>query len=170
MCAFAVDHSKRESAGNPLPISRVISLLAFVLLATALLGQTFRARVQGLVTDESKAAIAGASVTLLNVNTGGKVTRSTSETGLYVFDNVDPGTYSVAVEMAGFRKFTQENVVVQSGGDVTVNVAMKVGSVQSERGVRRSRCRSIRELGHRGRRQPRAPRRSPCRGRRRTHV
>ena len=85
----------------------------------------------GNVTDESKAAVVGATVTLLNVNTGIKVTRQTSDQGLYLFDNVDPGTYSVTVEMAGFGKFTQENILVQSGGDVTVNVGLKVGSVQS---------------------------------------
>src|SRR5260370_20652312 len=33
--------------------------------------------------------------------------------------------------MTGFNKFIQEHILVQSAGDVTVNVAMKVGSVQS---------------------------------------
>src|SRR5947199_6834025 len=33
--------------------------------------------------------------------------------------------------MPGFSKFMQENILVQSGGDVTVNVGLKIGSVQS---------------------------------------
>ena len=70
-------------------------------------------------------------MTALNVNTGIKVTRQTNTAGLYLFDNVDPGTYSVTVEMAGFNKFIQENILVQSGGDVTVNAGLKVGNVQS---------------------------------------
>src|SRR5512133_1867143 len=97
----------------------------------SLKAQTFRARVEGLVTDESAAVVVNASVTLLNVNTGTKAVRQTSATGLYLFDNVDPGTYSVTVEMTGFSKVTQENILVQSGGDVTVNIGLKIGSVQN---------------------------------------
>ncbi len=108
-----------------------LTLGLLMLLTSAASAQTFRARVEGLVTDESNAVVSGATVTLLNANTGIKVVRKTTETGLYLFDNVDPGTYSVAVEMTGFGKFVQENILVQSGGDVTVNAALKIGSLES---------------------------------------
>jgi hypothetical protein len=107
----------------------VVIFPVLFLWAGSVSAQTFRGRVEGIVTDESKAVIAGASVTLLNVNTSIKVIRQTSDTGLYLFDNVDPGTYSVSIEMSGFSKFIQENILVQSGGDVTVNAALKIGSV-----------------------------------------
>jgi hypothetical protein len=35
--------------------------------------------------------------------------RRSSDTGLYLFGLVDPGTYSVTVEAAGFAKFIQES-------------------------------------------------------------
>jgi hypothetical protein len=105
--------------------------MLIMLLAPAGQAQTFRARIQGIVTDESHAVITNAEVTLLNVNTGIKAVRKTSDTGLYLFDNVEPGTYSVTVETAGFNKFLQENVLLQAGGDVTVNAALKTGSVQT---------------------------------------
>jgi hypothetical protein len=101
-------------------------------LVTSLPAQTYRGRVEGLVTDESSAVIAGATVTLRNINTGIKVTRQSSATGLYLFDNVDPGTYAVTVQAPGFNQFTQENILVQSGGDVTVNAPLRVGGVQNE--------------------------------------
>ena len=85
-----------------------IATTLFVLFAVSSWAQTFRAKVEGIVTDESKAVVVGASVTVLNVNTGIKVTHQTNAAGLYLFDNVDPGTYSVTVEMAGFNKFIQE--------------------------------------------------------------
>ena len=108
--------------------------VAFALIFTThvAVGQSFRGRVQGTITDDSNAVIAGASVTLLNVNTGVKAARQTTQAGFYLFDNVDPGSYSVTVEMPGFSKFTQENVLVQSGGDITVNATLKLGSVQSQ--------------------------------------
>ncbi|PYT27147.1 MAG: hypothetical protein DMG57_19290 [Acidobacteria bacterium] len=108
-----------------------VAFSLWLLFTTLCLAQTFRARVEGLVTDESSAVVANASVTLLNVNTGIQVFHKTSASGLYLFDNVDPGTYSLTVEMSGFSKFMQENILVQSGGDVTVNVGLKLGSVQS---------------------------------------
>ena len=103
----------------------------FLLLISGFPGfaQSYRARVQGTVTDQSEAVVPGADVTLTNVNTGVSVARQSSETGLYLFDFVDPGTYTVTVESPGFSKVIQENVVVQMRGDVTVNVTLKPGAV-----------------------------------------
>ena len=106
----------------------VCILLAF--LSVRAYGQEFRGRVQGLVTDTSQAVIAGANVTLENVNTGVSTVRQTNETGHYLFDLVDPGTYRVTVEFTGFTKAVQENVVLQSRGDITVNSILKPGDVR----------------------------------------
>ncbi|MGA2120081.1 MAG: carboxypeptidase-like regulatory domain-containing protein, partial [Bryobacteraceae bacterium] len=89
-----------------------------------------KGRIEGLVTDESKGAIAGSTVTLLNVKTGIQVVRQTSDSGLYVFDLVDPGTYTVTIQNAGFSKFIQENIVVEMRADITVNAVLKPGTVQ----------------------------------------
>lgn len=106
----------------------VVSLLLFFIPAAP--AQSYRGRVQGLVTDQTQAVIAGATVTLLNVGTGVKTVRQSGETGLYLFDLLDPGTYTVTVEATGFAKFIQENITVQMRGDVTVNAQLKPGSVQ----------------------------------------
>src|SRR5690349_21031187 len=110
--------------------TRVVVLLLVLLLSSAAYSQSYRGRVQGVVTDQSRAVIAGATVTLLNVETGVKSTHQTGETGLYVFDLVDPGTYTLTVENTGFAKFVQEKITVQMRGDVTVDAMMKPGSVQ----------------------------------------
>ena len=105
--------------------------LVTMLIATAATGVAQdKARIEGLVTDQSKAVIVGSTVTLLNVKTGVQVVRQTSDTGLYVFDLVDPGTYTVTVEATGFNKFVQENVVVEMRADITVNAILQPGSVQ----------------------------------------
>ena len=101
----------------------------FVLFATSGLAQN-GARIEGVVTDESKASIAGANVTLLNTKTGIRVLRQTSDTGLYVFDLVEPGDYTVTIEAAGFTKFIQENITAEMRADITVNATLKTGSVQ----------------------------------------
>src|SRR5579862_7538919 len=101
-----------------------------LILAATSLAQDYRGRIQGLVTDESKAVIAGSTVTLTNVNTGVRVVRQTSDTGLYLFDLVDPGTYTVTIEATGFSRFIQENIAVQTRGDISVNATLKPGAVQ----------------------------------------
>jgi hypothetical protein len=101
-------------------------------LAAALAAQEYRGRVQGLVTDPSQAAIVGAKVTLRNVNTGIETTRETDATGRYLFDFVQPGSYTLTVEAAGFNRFVQENITVLTRGDVTVNAQLTVGAVSEQ--------------------------------------
>jgi len=73
------------------------ALLSLVVAFTAV-AQTSRAQIEGLVTDSSGATVPNATVTLSNVKTGLTTVRKTSDTGLYVFDLVDAGTYTVVVE------------------------------------------------------------------------
>ncbi|MBM3787292.1 MAG: carboxypeptidase regulatory-like domain-containing protein [Acidobacteria bacterium] len=101
-------------------------LVTFVCVATA---QDYRARVQGLVADATQAAVAGAKVTLRNVNTGVEIARDSTADGRYIFDFVEPGTYTITAEMAGFAKASRENLVVQTRADVTADFALKPGTV-----------------------------------------
>src|SRR5947209_1756245 len=91
--------------------------------------QEYRGRVQGVVTDSSDAAVAGAVVRLRNVDTGVATVRQSDSYGHYLFDLVLPGTYTLLVEMQGFSRFEQENILVQNRGDITVNVKMQLGAV-----------------------------------------
>lgn len=111
-------------------ILRVFALTFSLLLVLPAFSQTYRAQVRGLVTDQTGANIPGATVTLSNVNTGVKTVKTTDNAGLYVFDLVDPGSYTITVEASGFGKFTQQNIGVQSGGDVTVNASLTPGTLQ----------------------------------------
>jgi hypothetical protein len=113
-----------------LSVSLSSGTIALFLLATSAWTQDYRGRVEGLVSDPSQAVIAGATVTLANVNTGVRTVRQTSDTGLYLFDLLDPGSYLLTIEAPGFGKFTQQNIVVQTRGDVTVNAALTPGAVQ----------------------------------------
>jgi Carboxypeptidase regulatory-like domain len=112
-------------------ITRVISgalLFAFVLCGP-LFGQNFRGQVRGVISDQTGAVVPGATVTLSNTKTGVNATKRSDTAGFYIFDFVEPGVYTVAVQVTGFGKFNQENVVVQSGGDVTVNAALTPGTL-----------------------------------------
>ncbi len=106
--------------------------LLLTLLAVTASAQDYRGKVQGIVTDPSQAAVAGADVTLKNANTGIEESKKTDSVGHYLFDFVQPGTYSITVQASGFQKATQESFSVLTRGDVTVNVALVLGGVATE--------------------------------------
>lgn len=107
----------------------ISGITVWALLSITSWAQEYRARVQGLVADTSQAAVAGAKVTLKNVNTGVDEIKTTDATGHYLFDFVQPGNYTVSVEAAGFQRYIRENVSVLTRADVTVDVALSVGAV-----------------------------------------
>jgi hypothetical protein len=102
---------------------------ALALLASVAFAQNYRGRVQGTVTDSSAAVVAGAKVTLLDVNKGIETVRETSPSGQYLFDFVDPGTYTLTAELVGFNKYTQQNILVQVRSDVSVNPVLRPGNM-----------------------------------------
>jgi Carboxypeptidase regulatory-like domain len=108
----------------------IVAIVWHLALPTTAPAQDYRARVQGSLADESRAALPGATVTLRNDGTGVAVTRTTNGEGRYVFDFVDPGKYTVVAELQGFRPIEQKNVVVQQRGDVTVDLTLAVGGLE----------------------------------------
>ncbi|MGH9719955.1 MAG: carboxypeptidase regulatory-like domain-containing protein, partial [Bryobacteraceae bacterium] len=105
-----------------------VSLLVFVLAIVAA-AQDYRGRVQGMVSDSTDAVVTGAAVRLRNVDTGVEVIRQTNVYGRYLLDLVEPGTYTLTVEMPGFSKFLQESILVQNRSDVTVNAKLQLGAI-----------------------------------------
>jgi Carboxypeptidase regulatory-like domain len=103
-------------------------LVWFILLAPAS-AQDYRGRVQGHVVDESKAAIPGATVTLKNDATAVVATRVTNNEGRYLFDFVEPGSYSLTAELEGFSKAEQRGLRVQQRGDATADFTLKIGAL-----------------------------------------
>ncbi len=119
--------------------NRFVIFASLLLLCTApASAQEYRGRVQGIVTDSSDAVVVGATVTLTNVNTGVAMVRATDTTGHYLFDLIEPGTYSVTVAMQGFHRFLQENILVQNRGDITVNGVLQVGGLSETVTVKES--------------------------------
>ena len=108
----------------------VLTMLVGCLLSLPAMAQNFRGQVRGLVTDQGGAVLPEARVALANVNTGVVATKSTDAAGIYVFDFVEPGTYTITVESGGFGRHVQENIVVQAGSELTVDATLAPGALQ----------------------------------------
>jgi Carboxypeptidase regulatory-like domain len=68
--------------------------------------QNSRGTILGHVQDASPAPVAGAKVTVSNVDTGVLNKFTTAAAGDYVFVNLVPGTYSISIEKDGFKGAT----------------------------------------------------------------
>ena len=103
-------------------VSALLCLVCFPVLAD-LTGD-----IQGTVLDPGGSAVAGAKITIKNINTGAVRTVTTGNAGEFAAPQLEIGTYQISVEKDGFKSYSQA-VVVQSGEKTRVDVHLEVGSV-----------------------------------------
>jgi hypothetical protein len=85
--------------------------------------------VVGTVRDASGAVMPAAKVTLTGVATGISISRTSADDGNYEFSAVKPGTYVVTAEKTGFALALVDNVQLQVGARLRVDLQMPVGQV-----------------------------------------
>src|SRR5687767_2030556 len=82
------------------------------------------------VTDAQGGAVPGVTVTLTSpVLVAGTMTGVTDGGGVNRFPSLQPGVYSVKVELQGFRTVIRENVIVQVGATVPLDLSLSVATV-----------------------------------------
>ncbi|MFI5072700.1 MAG: carboxypeptidase regulatory-like domain-containing protein [Terriglobales bacterium] len=106
----------------------LISSVAFLFAVACAWAQTGTTSLRGVVTDKTGATVENAKVTLINIGLGLKRDSATSNAGEYEFLALPPGTYSLTVELAGFRRFEQKNLQLLVNSPVTQNVTLDVGA------------------------------------------
>src|ERR1700689_2757470 len=104
-------------------------LLSFcVLTATTSLAQVvITSTILGTVTDPQGALIAGAKVTLTNVDTGVQWKAATAASGDYQFPNLIAGHYKVEVFKDGFARTVSTDVALENGTKQRVNFGLRMG-------------------------------------------
>src|SRR5215831_2095157 len=110
-------------------VRRIAALfaVAFLFLAIAS-GQETRATLSGTITDPSGSAVTGANLVLVNVETGVENRTETNASGQYRFLFLNPGTYRLTAETAGFHKAVREGIVLSTGQAATLDLSMQLGS------------------------------------------
>ncbi|MBC7931415.1 MAG: carboxypeptidase regulatory-like domain-containing protein [Rubrivivax sp.] len=105
-------------------------LCAFVLMSLAATARAqFRAGVQGTVTDPAGAVVTDAAVTLKNNETGATKQATSSDEGFYRISELAPGSYTLTVEKAGFKKSSLENITVNAESVQGLDVVLTTGEV-----------------------------------------
>jgi hypothetical protein len=86
--------------------------------------------VSGLVVDASAQVVPGAAVTLTNEATADARATTTDSTGAFTFRAVPPASYTLRVELQGFRSFEQRHNVVNASGRLDLgSVKLEVGQL-----------------------------------------
>ena len=89
--------------------------------------QEVTASITGTVTDQSGAAVSGATVTATSQEQGLVYTATTNDSGLYLIAHLPVGSYSLKIEKAGFASATRPPFVLTLNQVARLDVAMKVG-------------------------------------------
>lgn len=98
-------------------------------LAAGLVAQEARGVIAGRVTDSTDAAVVGATIRALRVETGIVTTAVTGAAGDFRLPFLIPGIYQVTAEFAGFKKVSMDNVEIRVGETLDLPVRMEVGNV-----------------------------------------
>ena len=111
---------------------RALSVASSVILlaAATAAAQSVSGSVSGTVIDQSNQVIPGATVTLLDELTGTSRTTQTNQTGAFVLSSVQPGRYTVRIEISGFSTFERKNINLPANERLSLGtVTMAIGAL-----------------------------------------
>ena len=105
-----------------------LSLLASPLIAATLSAQDINGSLFGYLADPRGLPVAGATVTLRNINTDARRSAQADERGAFEFLSVTPGSYDLVAEQSGFKK------LVSSGHEISPTERLSVGTIDARAG------------------------------------
>lgn len=105
----------------------LLAMLALFLAWLPLFSQTSQGTIQGGVFDQSGGAVAGATVSVLDVARGVTRTLTTDDAGQYIANGLTPGTYTVRAEAKGFRNVEHSGVLLEVGQNIRVDLVVQPG-------------------------------------------
>jgi hypothetical protein len=106
--------------------------LALVILFTgvSVFSQANLGRIAGSIIDQTGGAMAGATVTVTDTQRGVARVLTTDDAGAYNAPNLTPGTYTVKAEAKGFKTIQRENILIEVGKEIRVDLTLQPGEQQ----------------------------------------
>ena len=121
--------SRRSSHSYPRLQLGTCALASVVLLVAVTVSASPTGSVVGSVKDPSGSVVVGAKLTLTNVATNAKIEAVSDHNGAFQFLQLAPAVYSLVVESQGFKKLTEQSILVQVDQITHMDVALEIGSV-----------------------------------------
>ena len=126
-------------------------MLACIILSAAMAHAQYRASLRGTVADPQGAVIAGATVTLIDIDTNKTMVSTSDGNGIYNFNALPPAPYRITVEHDGFTKKVLEHVQIIPEQLNSLDLQLEVGQVSQ----------TVTVSAHPRRSTPRPPRSAP---------
>ncbi len=114
-------------------VNRLFSVLVAVTILTILASSSFAQNdgsISGTVKDSKGGIVPGAAVSVSNRDLAVNQTAQTSGDGTFYFAQLPAGTYTIAVELSGFKKSERSDVVLPVSSHINVgDMILEVGNV-----------------------------------------
>ena len=104
-------------------------ILAGCLQAVAIFGQTTTGRLSGVVST-ADGVLPNATITARDNKTNKELTVVAKEDGTFLFPQLEFGTYTVTIAVAGFKTFVASDVKIDVGRDYSLNPVLEIGNIQ----------------------------------------
>ena len=104
------------------------AVFCLLLVAGRSYAQTSRGALTGTITDSSGGVVPNASVTITQVGTNVSRKTTSNQVGVYRFDAVDLGTYSMSVASSGFETHKTTGIIIQAAHTTDIDVTLQVGA------------------------------------------
>src|SRR5690349_729193 len=105
-------------------------LTLLLLLVPNARAQVLYGSLVGNVTDPNGAAISGAKVEITNVATGAVTTTTTDDRGAYVRNDLQAGSYKVAISQSTFKTTVKEDVRIEANKTYRFDAQLAIGGVE----------------------------------------
>lgn len=103
------------------------AVCALWLISLPLFSQTSQGTIQGGVFDQTGGAVAGATVSVIDVARGVTRTLTTDDAGQYIANGLTPGTFTVRAAAKGFRNVEHSGVLLEVGQTIRVDLVVQPG-------------------------------------------
>jgi hypothetical protein len=102
-------------------------VFAVLLLCLPVFSQGSFGRILGTITDQSGGVVSGATVTVIDTERGINRTLTTDDAGAYNAPNLTAGNYTVRVEAKGFKRIERQNIGIEVGREVRIDLIVQPG-------------------------------------------
>src|SRR6266853_1251064 len=102
-------------------------IVGMLLLCLPVSSQGVFGRLWGTITDQSSGVISGATVSIVDTDRGVTKSLVTNEDGIYNAPNLTPGSYKVRVEAKGFKAVERQNIGLEVGKEIRVDLSVQPG-------------------------------------------
>ena len=108
-------------------LQRLVIAAVFGALSATAFAQYNTAELSGIVRDAQGGVLPGATVVATHTPSGRKTTRVTDTAGRFLLPDLAVGPYVIVVELAGFKRYMQEDLVLAVGQRIDIPVVLQVG-------------------------------------------